>query len=47
MKLPSTIEWNEAACDVNGDGEVDIIDVTYIQRYLANIAIPYPIGERV
>ena len=33
--------------DVDGNGDLEIIDATYLQRYLAKIAIPYPIGERV
>ena len=31
--------------DVDGNGELDIIDVTYIQRYLAFMDVPFPIGE--
>ena len=31
---------NEYICDVDGDGEVTVMDVTAIQRYLAHIALP-------
>lgn len=33
--------------DVDGDGEVSIIDVTLIQRYLAGIKVKFPINEYV
>jgi hypothetical protein len=33
--------------DVDGDGEITIIDATYIQRYLAEMDTPYRIGETV
>ncbi|MBQ3330131.1 MAG: hypothetical protein IJG87_03020 [Ruminococcus sp.] len=45
MELPYAI--NEKAADVDGDGDVTIIDVTCIQRYLAGIEVPYAIGEPV
>lgn len=32
--------------DVNGDG-IDITDATYIQRKIAEIEIPYPVGEPI
>lgn len=35
------------ACDVNGDGSVNIYDVTEIQRFLADFGNPYHIGEPV
>ena len=31
--------------DVDGDGEVTIIDATFIQRYLASLAIPFEMNE--
>ena len=33
--------------NVNGDLSLDVMDVTYIQRYLANIDTPYEIGKRI
>ncbi len=33
--------------DVDGDGELTILDATYIMRYLARQTTPYPIGERI
>lgn len=33
--------------DIDGDGEVSIIDVTLIQRYLAGIKVKFPINEYV
>ncbi|MBR1483681.1 MAG: hypothetical protein IJ598_12055 [Ruminococcus sp.] len=36
-----------ALCDVNGDGKVSILDTTYVQKYVADIAVPYPIGEPI
>lgn len=33
--------------DVDGDGEVTILDATFIQRYLANIPIPFEFNEAV
>ena len=35
--------FNEQAADVDGEG-LDVIDATLIQRYLADIKVPYPIG---
>ena len=35
------------AADVNASGEVDIMDATYIRRWLANIDTPYPIGDQL
>ncbi len=37
----------EAAGDIDGDGEVSAIDVTWLQRYLVNVDTPYPINEMV
>lgn len=36
--------FDEKAADVSMDG-LDIVDATIIQRYLADMAIPYPVGE--
>ena len=33
--------------DVDGDGELTVLDVTYIMRYLARQTTPYLIGERI
>ena len=33
--------------DVDGDGELSVIDVTVILRYCARIRTPYPVGQRV
>ena len=33
--------------DVDGDGEVTIIDATYIQRKLANLAIPFEMNDSI
>ena len=35
------------AADVDIDGQVSIIDVTSIQRYLSNQSVRYPIGKRI
>ena len=31
--------------DVDGDGETNVYDVTFIQRYVVDLPTPYPIGE--
>ena len=36
--------FDEKAANVTGEG-LSIVDVTLIQRYLAGIQIPYPVGE--
>ena len=33
--------------DVDGDGEVTVLDATFIQRYATKAKVPYPIGEPV
>ena len=38
--------FDEKAADVDGKG-LDITDATYIQRYLAEMDIPYPVGEYI
>ena len=38
--------FDEKAADVSVDG-LDIVDATIIQRYLADMAVPYPVGEWV
>ena len=35
------------AADVDGDGDVTILDVSWIQRYIAEIPVQYPIGESI
>ena len=35
------------AADADGNGEVEIIDATWIQRSLVLFDVPYPIGETV
>ena len=46
VNIPGAV-INEAAADVDGDGEVTIIDVTFIQRYLASMPVAFPINEYV
>lgn len=38
--------FNEKAANLSGNG-LDITDATYIQRYLAGIETPYPIGKYI
>ena len=53
--LMRRIVYIETPCDdvtlsrgnVNDDLFIDVMDVTYIQRYLANIDTPYEIGKRI
>ena len=45
MQIP--FEFIEAVADVNGDGEVSIIDVTWIQRWLASMNAPKVIGQPI
>ena len=40
----SVSAFNENAADVDGNG-LDITDATWIQRHLAELYVPYPIGE--
>ena len=35
---------NATAADIDSNGEIEIMDATYIQRRLASIETPYPIG---
>lgn len=37
-------DFNNGTADVDGDTQVTILDATWIQRYLANMTVPYPIG---
>ena len=32
--------------DVDNDGDVTSLDITYIQRWLVNYSVPYPVGEK-
>lgn len=45
--LPADTGGGAILGDVDGDGEVEIMDATYIQRYLADIPIPFEIDERL
>lgn len=45
IPVPNT--FFQRAADVNGDGELEVIDATLIQRYNVNISNPYKIGEIV
>lgn len=45
MQIP--FEFIEAVADVDGDGEVSIIDVTWIQRWLASMNAPKGIGQPI
>lgn len=38
------VSFSEKAADIDGNG-LDITDATMIQRYLAGIYVPYPVGE--
>ena len=43
-----TLDDDHLACgDYDCNGEVDIADVTMLQRWLAEMNVPYPIGQRV
>ena len=33
--------------DIDGDGEVSVIDATFIQRYVTKFQTPYPIGNKM
>lgn len=37
--------FNENAADVDGDGEVNIIDATWIRRHVAGMDMPFTIGK--
>jgi hypothetical protein len=37
----------EAVADVDGDGEISILDATHIQRWLAIIDDRFPIGSKM
>lgn len=39
--------FDMAAADVDLDGVVSIIDVSFIQRFLSNNSVPYPIGKKI
>ena len=46
INMDTGIEEDALMCaDIDGNGVLDIVDSTLIQRYLANIAIPYPVGQ--
>lgn len=45
--LPDDTDGSALLGDVDGDGEVTIMDATYIQRALADIPIPFELDERV
>lgn len=46
INMDTGIEEDTLMCaDIDGNGVLDIVDSTLIQRYLANIAIPYPVGQ--
>lgn len=38
-------DFNDKFADIDGNGGVTIVDVTWLQRYLAKIPIPYRVGE--
>lgn len=46
-QAPTEPEVQAIIGDVDGDGKVTISDATAIQKYLAEMDIPYPIGEPV
>ncbi len=43
VEIP-VVSFSEKAADIDGNG-LDITDATMIQRYLADIFVPYPVGE--
>ena len=43
-EFPVDSSFSRSAADVNGSGDIDITDVTFIQKWLATIETPYPIG---
>lgn len=40
-------EYQILAADVDGDGDATAVDVSWIQRSLADMDVPYPIGENI
>jgi len=45
--MPTPESINEDASDVDGNGKIEIIDATLIQRYIAEFYVLYPIGEPI
>lgn len=45
--LPDDTDGSALLGDVDGDGEVTIMDATYIQRVLSGIPIPFELDERL
>ena len=44
MQLGTLSDQQQLAADVDGDGEVTILDATWLQRYLNNMKAPDGIG---
>ena len=42
----SATDFSEQNADIDKNGLIESIDVTYIQRYKAGLETPYPIGEQ-
>ena len=40
-------EFDTLAADVDGDGDILVTDATFIQRFLAEIEVPYLINEPI
>lgn len=45
--VPLSVAINEAVCDINGNGVIEISDATFIQRYVGSIPVSYPIGAPI
>jgi hypothetical protein len=39
--------FDNLAADADSDGDITIVDATFIQRFAINIPVPYPIGRRI
>ena len=45
--VPLSVAINEAVCDIDGNGVIEISDATFIQRYVGRIPVSYPIGAPI
>lgn len=45
VNIPMTLSVDEKAADVDGNGIVEVMDATFLQRYLCDMEVRYPVGE--